>query len=40
LIGEYNISKDGSNVHYSYGLWTKRWIVEGDGSGWMVKISD
>jgi len=39
FIGEYNISKDGSNVHYSYGLWVKRWIVEGDGSGWMVKIS-
>jgi len=38
LIGEYDGSTDGSSVHYSYGLWTKRFIVEGDGSGWMVKI--
>jgi lysozyme len=27
-------------VEYSFKNWNPRWIVEGDGSGWMMDISD
>ena len=38
--GGYSQSLDGSNQHYSYINWNPRWIVEGDGSGWMMDIYD
>ena len=38
--GGYTANLDGSNQHYSYKNWNPRWIVEGEGSGWMMDISD
>ena len=38
--GGYTGELDGSNMHYSYDNWNPRWIVEGEGSGWMMDISD
>lgn len=38
--GGYTGNLDGSSQHYSYKNWNPRWIVEGEGSGWMMDISD
>ena len=38
--GAYTNNLDGSNQHYSYKNWNPRWIVEGEGSGWMMDITD
>ena len=38
--GGYTNNLDGSNQHYSYINWNPRWIVEGEGSGWMMDVSD
>lgn len=38
--GGYTANLDGSMQHYSYKNWNPRWIVEGEGSGWMMDISD
>ena len=38
--GGYTGSLDGSDQSYSYKNWNPRWIVEGEGSGWFMDISD
>ena len=38
--GGYTDNLDGSNQSYSYKNWNPRWIVEGEGSGWMMDIFD
>ena len=36
--GGYTKNMDGSNQSYSFKNWNPRWIVEGEGSGWMMDI--
>ena len=38
--GGYTAQTYGSNLRYSYKNWNPRWIVEGEGSGWMMDIRD
>tara|TARA_R100001443_G_scaffold744_14_gene3028 strand:+ start:1482 stop:2183 length:702 start_codon:yes stop_codon:yes gene_type:complete len=38
--GGYTNNLNGDHVHYSYKNWNPRWIVEGEGSGWMMDIRD
>ena len=40
VAGGYTGNLDGSSQHYSYINWNPRWIVEGEGSGWMMDVSD
>jgi len=40
VAGGYTNNLDGSNQSYSYKNWNPRWIVEGEGSGWMMDIRD
>ena len=40
VTGGYTSNLDGSSQHYSFQNWNPRWIVEGEGSGWMMDISD
>ena len=38
VAGGYTKNMDGSNQSYSFKNWNLRWIVEGEGSGWMMDI--
>ena len=38
--GGYTDSYDGAGLNYSFKNWNPRWIVEGEGSGWMMDIRD
>ena len=38
VAGGYTKNMDGSNQSYSFKNWNPRWIVEGEGSGWMMDI--
>ena len=38
--GGYTDNLDGSSQSYSYKNWNPRWIVEGEGSGWLMDIRD
>jgi len=38
--GGYTDNLNGDHLHYSYKNWNPRWIVEGEGSGWMMDIRD
>ena len=38
--GGYTDNLNGERMHYSYKNWNPRWIVEGEGSGWMMDIRD
>ena len=40
VTGGYTDNLNGASQHYSYQNWNPRWIVEGEGSGWMMEISD
>ena len=40
VTGGYTGYLNGANQHYSYQNWNPRWIVEGEGSGWMMDIYD
>ena len=36
--GGYPGSTNGKKLHYSYGNWNPRWMVDGPGTGWFVDI--
>lgn len=38
--GGYTANLDGASIKYSYKNFNPRWIVEGEGSGWMMDVSD
>ena len=38
--GGYSDNLDGKQLSYSYKNWNPRWIVEGEGSGWMLDVRD
>ena len=38
--GGYGDNYNGDHLDYSYKNWNPRWIVEGEGSGWMMDIRD
>ena len=38
--GGYTDNLNGDHLNYSYKNWNPRWIVEGEGSGWMMDIRD
>ena len=38
--GGYTNNLNGDHMCYSYANWNPRWIVEGEGSGWMMDIRD
>ena len=38
--GGYDNYDQGKHVHYSFKNWNPRWVVEGEGSGWMLDIRD
>lgn len=40
VAGGYTSNLNGENMVYSRQNWNARWIVEGDGSGWLMDIHD
>ena len=40
IKGGYTSNRNGASMQYSYSNWNPRWIVEGEGSGWMMDIRD
>ena len=38
--GGYGDNYNGDHLDYSYKNWNPRWVVEGEGSGWMMDIRD
>ena len=36
--GGYTNNLNGDHLHYSFKNWNPRWVVEGEGSGWMMDI--
>ncbi len=38
--GGYTNNMNGADLSYSFKNWNPRWIVEGEGSGWMMDIRD
>lgn len=38
VAGGYDHNLNGGGLEYSYKNWNPRWIVEGEGSGWMMDI--
>ena len=38
--GGYTSQTYGSNLKYSFKNWNPRWVVEGEGSGWMIDVRD
>ena len=40
VAGGYSDNLNGASMRYSYKNWNPRWIVEGEGSGWMMDIRD
>ena len=38
--GGYDNYDRGDHVHYSFKNWNPRWLVEGEGSGWMMDIRE
>ena len=40
VAGGYTDNLNGDHMNYSYKNWNPRWVVEGEGSGWMMDVRD